>query len=112
MGYYLQECPKMRYKGKFHPSDLLCDKTFKWVIYFYIFGVRSYNNFYLQMPLEQAVEKIISNGSKFTVFYPEEPRPPAPTYNSIRCMFRDRMMMYQVGVFQCSKIKTFHFFRK
>jgi len=76
MGYYLQECPKMRYKGKFHPSDLLCDKTFKW------------------MPLEDAVTKIIANGSKFTVFYPDEPRPPCPSYHSIRCMFRDRVMMY------------------
>lgn len=40
MGYYLQECPKMRYKGKFHPSDLLCDKTYKWVrilIFFQMF---------------------------------------------------------------------------
>ncbi|KAE9547732.1 hypothetical protein FO519_009059 [Halicephalobus sp. NKZ332] len=76
MGYYLQECPKMRYKGKFHPSDLLCDKTFKW------------------MPLEEAVKKIIANDSKFTVFYPDEPRPPSPSYHSIRCMFRDRVMMY------------------
>lgn len=33
MGYYLFDCPKMSYKGKFRPSDLLCDKTFKWVIF-------------------------------------------------------------------------------
>jgi hypothetical protein len=76
MGYYLQDCPKMRYKGKFKPSDLLCDKTFKW------------------MPLEEAVEKIIENNSKFTVFYPDEPRPEAPGFDSIRCMFRDRVIMY------------------
>jgi arginine-tRNA-protein transferase len=76
MGYYLQDCPKMRYKGKFKPSDLLCDKTFKW------------------MPLEEAVEKIISNNSKFTVFYPDDPRPAAPSFASIRCMFRDRVIMY------------------
>jgi len=31
MGFYLYGCPKMRYKGKFRPSDLLCDKTFQWV---------------------------------------------------------------------------------
>jgi arginine-tRNA-protein transferase len=76
MGYYLQDCAKMRYKGKFKPSGLLCDKTFKW------------------MPLEEAVEKIIANNCKFTVFYPDEPRPPAPGFNSIRCMFRDRVIMY------------------
>lgn len=34
MGYYLFDCPKMRYKGKFRPSDLLCDKTFEWVYFF------------------------------------------------------------------------------
>uniref|UniRef100_A0AC34QWT3 Arginyltransferase n=1 Tax=Panagrolaimus sp. JU765 TaxID=591449 RepID=A0AC34QWT3_9BILA len=76
MGYYLQECSKMRYKGKFHPSDLLCDKTFKW------------------MPLEQAVDKILANNSKFTVFYPDEPRPSHPSFHSIKCMFRDRVIMY------------------
>lgn len=31
MGYYIQSCPKMRYKGKFQPSELLCDKSFEWV---------------------------------------------------------------------------------
>lgn len=40
------------------------------------------------------MSKIVENGSKFTVFYPEEPRPPCPSYHSIRCMFRDRVMMY------------------
>ncbi|TRY62876.1 hypothetical protein TCAL_08298 [Tigriopus californicus] len=31
MGYYIHNCPKMRYKGNFGPSYLLCPKTFDWV---------------------------------------------------------------------------------
>ncbi|CDW55748.1 arginyl tRNA protein transferase 1 [Trichuris trichiura] len=30
MGYYIPSCAKMRYKGAFFPSDLLCPETFAW----------------------------------------------------------------------------------
>ncbi|KHJ42989.1 Arginine-tRNA-protein transferase [Trichuris suis] len=30
MGYYIPSCAKMRYKGAFLPSDLLCPETFAW----------------------------------------------------------------------------------
>ncbi|CAG2164796.1 unnamed protein product [Oppiella nova] len=30
MGFYIHSCPKMRYKGRFSPSDLLCGETFSW----------------------------------------------------------------------------------
>ncbi|KPI97013.1 Arginyl-tRNA--protein transferase 1 [Papilio xuthus] len=30
LGFYIHSCCKMRYKGNFHPSDLLCPETFKW----------------------------------------------------------------------------------
>lgn len=30
MGFYIHTCRKMRYKGNFHPSDLLCPETYKW----------------------------------------------------------------------------------
>ncbi|CAJ0562825.1 unnamed protein product, partial [Mesorhabditis spiculigera] len=30
MGYYIYTCPKMRYKAKFQPSELLCDESFTW----------------------------------------------------------------------------------
>ncbi|VDO88474.1 unnamed protein product [Heligmosomoides polygyrus] len=53
MGYYIITCPKMRYKGKFRPSELLCDRTFQWV------------NVCDRMLLE--------NDSKFTVFLPDLP---------------------------------------
>lgn len=30
MGFYIHSCCKMRYKGNFHPSDLLCPETYNW----------------------------------------------------------------------------------
>ncbi|XP_013199429.2 arginyl-tRNA--protein transferase 1 [Amyelois transitella] len=30
MGYYIHSCRKMRYKGNFYPSDLLCPETYEW----------------------------------------------------------------------------------
>uniref|UniRef100_A0A8D0BEI7 Arginyl-tRNA--protein transferase 1 n=1 Tax=Salvator merianae TaxID=96440 RepID=A0A8D0BEI7_SALMN len=31
MGFYIHSCPKMRYKGHYRPSDLLCPETYMWV---------------------------------------------------------------------------------
>eukprot|EP00002_Diphylleia_rotans_P001276 TRINITY_DN10711_c0_g1_i3.p1 TRINITY_DN10711_c0_g1~~TRINITY_DN10711_c0_g1_i3.p1 ORF type:complete len:418 (+),score=70.67 TRINITY_DN10711_c0_g1_i3:50-1303(+) len=31
LGYYIATCAKMRYKGEYKPSDLLCPKTYRWV---------------------------------------------------------------------------------
>ncbi|XP_077311500.1 arginyl-tRNA--protein transferase 1 isoform X2 [Lithobates pipiens] len=31
MGFYIYSCPKMRYKGQYKPSQLLCPETFFWV---------------------------------------------------------------------------------
>ena len=31
MGYYIETCPKMKYKGLYNPSYLLCPETYQWV---------------------------------------------------------------------------------
>lgn len=31
LGYYIESCPKMRYKADYHPSELLCPTTYQWV---------------------------------------------------------------------------------
>ncbi|XP_029416587.1 arginyl-tRNA--protein transferase 1 isoform X2 [Nannospalax galili] len=31
MGFYIHSCPKMKYKGQYRPSDLLCPETYIWV---------------------------------------------------------------------------------
>ena len=30
MGYYIHSCPKMRYKGRYSPSYLLCPEAYSW----------------------------------------------------------------------------------
>lgn len=30
MGFYIHSCPKMRYKGQFRPSFLLCPRLYTW----------------------------------------------------------------------------------
>ncbi|KAJ8418069.1 hypothetical protein AAFF_G00137780 [Aldrovandia affinis] len=30
LGFYIHSCPKMRYKGQYRPSDLLCPETYTW----------------------------------------------------------------------------------
>ena len=31
LGYYIESCPKMRYKADYHPSEVLCPTTYHWV---------------------------------------------------------------------------------
>jgi arginine-tRNA-protein transferase len=31
LGYYIESCPKMRYKADYHPSQLLCPVSYEWV---------------------------------------------------------------------------------
>ncbi|XP_036429535.1 arginyl-tRNA--protein transferase 1 isoform X2 [Colossoma macropomum] len=31
LGFYIHSCPKMRYKGQYKPSDLLCPETYVWM---------------------------------------------------------------------------------
>ncbi|XP_032889696.1 arginyl-tRNA--protein transferase 1 isoform X5 [Amblyraja radiata] len=31
MGFYIHSCPKMKYKGQYYPSELLCPETYNWV---------------------------------------------------------------------------------
>ncbi|CAJ0592543.1 unnamed protein product [Cylicocyclus nassatus] len=54
MGYYISTCPKMRYKGKFRPSELLCDRSFQWV------------------PLDECQRLLKANKDKFTIFRPND----------------------------------------
>ncbi|KAM7444934.1 Arginyl-tRNA--protein transferase 1 [Porites harrisoni] len=31
MGFYIQSCPKMKYKGQYSPSYILCPETYNWI---------------------------------------------------------------------------------
>uniref|UniRef100_A0A914ZQS7 Arginyl-tRNA--protein transferase 1 n=1 Tax=Parascaris univalens TaxID=6257 RepID=A0A914ZQS7_PARUN len=70
MGYYIDSCPKMRYKGRFRPSDLLCDYSFTWV------------------PLDECVRRLRSTGEKAIAFAPEQPPPEHVDVGSVYCLFK------------------------
>ncbi|PIC50588.1 hypothetical protein B9Z55_001431 [Caenorhabditis nigoni] len=59
MGYYIHSCPKMRYKAKFRPSDLLCEKSKTWLTF---------------DACKELLDKS-TNSNGFTEFRPEEPQP-------------------------------------
>ncbi|KAL3075338.1 hypothetical protein niasHS_014504 [Heterodera schachtii] len=52
MGFYLFDCPKMRYKNRFRPSELLCDHCFNWV------------------PVTECDRILEANGGRFSTFHP------------------------------------------
>uniref|UniRef100_A0A0M3I6S1 Arginyl-tRNA--protein transferase 1 n=1 Tax=Ascaris lumbricoides TaxID=6252 RepID=A0A0M3I6S1_ASCLU len=78
MGYYIDSCPKMRYKGRFRPSDLLCDYSFTWV------------------PLDECVRRLRSTGEKAIAFAPDQPPPEQIDVDSIYCLFKMSAMPYAV----------------
>ncbi|VDM96759.1 unnamed protein product [Thelazia callipaeda] len=77
MGFYIHSCRKMRYKGHFHPSDLLCDRSFTWV------------------PLEKCLEMIEKFGERVEAFNPDAPVAETCSVESIRCLYQSKIMSYQ-----------------
>uniref|UniRef100_W6NNZ4 Arginyl-tRNA--protein transferase 1 n=1 Tax=Haemonchus contortus TaxID=6289 RepID=W6NNZ4_HAECO len=76
MGYYISTCPKMRYKGSFHPSELLCDRTFQWV------------------PLDICDRMLRENDNKFTVFLPDSPPAVMQTRDQLILLINGRAVLY------------------
>ena len=58
MGYYIHDCPKMRYKGEYKPSYLRCGATGKWCA------------------LDQVRESVLDRGTGFAPFAAAVERPP------------------------------------
>lgn len=52
MGFYIQSCPKMNYKGDYSPSELLCPTTQKW---FPLSACKSYLEAFNFTPLDPEV---------------------------------------------------------
>lgn len=93
MGYYLYDCPKMRYKGKFRPSDLLCDKTRHWVTHSYSIV---FINLRLQIPLSICVKLLEANNGIFTIFgNPDESQnEPEVDIDEILCIKNDNIVPF------------------
>ncbi|WKX89494.1 hypothetical protein Q1695_008839 [Nippostrongylus brasiliensis] len=76
MGYYISTCPKMRYKGKFRPSELLCDRTFQWV------------------PLDVCDRMLQNNCNNFTVFLPDLPPAEMQTRDQLLLLIDGKIVSY------------------
>ncbi|KAL3997500.1 Arginine-tRNA-protein transferase C terminus family protein [Acanthocheilonema viteae] len=78
MGFYIHSCQKMRYKGRFHPSYLLCDRSFTWV------------------PMERCLEMIEKCGERIEAFAPDAPVAEKCPVQSVRCLYKMTVLPYQV----------------
>uniref|UniRef100_A0A915LKW4 Arginyl-tRNA--protein transferase 1 n=1 Tax=Meloidogyne javanica TaxID=6303 RepID=A0A915LKW4_MELJA len=81
MGFYLYDCPKMRYKGCFRPSDLLCDYCFDWV------------------PLSECDKLLKEKGGRFTTFHPnvetsKKPEPNESQLSQVVCLTENKRLYY------------------
>ncbi|KJH44819.1 Arginine-tRNA-protein transferase [Dictyocaulus viviparus] len=76
MGYYIITCQKMRYKGFFRPSELLCDRTFQWV------------------PLDRCQQLLQENDNKFTVFLPDLPPATMQTRDNLLLLVDGKIVQY------------------
>uniref|UniRef100_A0A158Q7V2 arginyltransferase n=1 Tax=Elaeophora elaphi TaxID=1147741 RepID=A0A158Q7V2_9BILA len=78
MGFYIHSCQKMRYKQRFHPSHLLCDRSFTWV------------------PLEKCLEMIERCGERIEAFAPDAPVAEKCPVESIRCLYKMSVLPYRI----------------
>ncbi|ELR24682.1 Arginine-tRNA-protein transferase, putative [Acanthamoeba castellanii str. Neff] len=58
MAYYIYDCPKMNYKAKYRPSDLMCPFYREWV------------------PLEECIPRFQASAGRFTALVEREEPPP------------------------------------
>uniref|UniRef100_A0A1I7XGQ3 arginyltransferase n=1 Tax=Heterorhabditis bacteriophora TaxID=37862 RepID=A0A1I7XGQ3_HETBA len=99
MGYYIDTCPKMRYKGSFRPSELLCDQSLEWV------------------PLDECCRLLRDNDSRFTVFRPNAPTPPRKTKQDLELLVDGQVLSFDELIYShsdyssmdsvCEKLKLF-----
>ncbi|KRX78869.1 Arginyl-tRNA--protein transferase 1 [Trichinella sp. T6] len=69
MGYYIHNCPKMRYKGNFHPSFLLCTETCNWFPIETCFSMLNLGNCYKFSSGETKKHKFASKNFILTLWH-------------------------------------------
>uniref|UniRef100_A0A915Q444 Arginyl-tRNA--protein transferase 1 n=1 Tax=Setaria digitata TaxID=48799 RepID=A0A915Q444_9BILA len=77
MGFYIHSCQKMRYKSHFHPSDLLCDRSFTWV------------------PLEKCLEVMQRYGERVEAFALGAPVAEKCPVESVKCLYKMNVLPYR-----------------
>ncbi|VDK71027.1 unnamed protein product [Onchocerca ochengi] len=78
MGFYIHSCQKMRYKRRFRPSDLLCDRSFTWV------------------PLDRCLEMMEKYGERIEAFAPDAPIAEKCPLESIKCLYKMNILPYRI----------------
>jgi len=72
MGFYIHSCPKMRYKGQYHPSYLLCPVTYQWIPIKDALPKLEKSKFSRLNSRENSAEKVKVNVDKVLVSYQNE----------------------------------------
>ncbi|XP_076373983.1 arginyltransferase 1 isoform X6 [Tachypleus tridentatus] len=77
MGFYIHSCPKMKYKGNYYPSFLLCPETYTW------------------HPIEKCTPKLdVSKYSRFEEDGTKEDNDGVVNYEEILVLYKFKIMPY------------------
>lgn len=78
MGFYLHACPKMRYKGQYHPSYLLCPEAYTWI------------------PIDKCIPKLNANKYSRLAEAGKEDADGEVDLDSILVFYKEQAMSYEV----------------
>ncbi|XP_068755568.1 arginyl-tRNA--protein transferase 1-like isoform X2 [Montipora capricornis] len=76
MGFYIHSCPKMKYKGQYNPSFLVCPETFNWI------------------PIERCVPKLDRAG--YARLDDSNEEPPKGSTDDVLVLYKHQAMPYKV----------------
>jgi len=76
MGFYIHSCPKMKYKGHYTPSYLVCPETYNWI------------------PIEQCRPKL--DAARYARLDDSDEEPPKGDTEDVLVLFKRQAMPYQI----------------
>ncbi|XP_074627454.1 arginyl-tRNA--protein transferase 1-like isoform X2 [Acropora palmata] len=76
MGFYIHSCPKMKYKGRYNPSYLVCPESYEWI------------------PIEQCIPKLDCSG--YVRLDDSNREPPKGSIENVVVLFNYEAMRYRI----------------
>lgn len=76
MGFYIHSCPKMKYKGQYNPSFLVCPETFNWI------------------PIERCLPKL--DRARYAKLDDSSEEPPKGSTDDVLVLYKHQAMPYKV----------------
>ncbi|XP_067048809.1 arginyl-tRNA--protein transferase 1-like isoform X2 [Acropora muricata] len=76
MGFYIHSCPKMKYKGRYNPSYLVCPESYEWI------------------PIEQCIPKL--DYSRYARLDDSNREPPKGSIVNVVVLFKRETMSYRM----------------